>query len=72
MMHGYMHSTINQILVGAERSLWYLGEPHTMVLVITTTMFPVLVCTPMNLFDANTYTEQDRDGDGDGDVWDMQ
>jgi hypothetical protein len=37
-------------------------------------MFPVLVCTPVNLFDANTYTEQDRDGDGDGDgdVWDMQ
>jgi hypothetical protein len=26
----------------------------------------------VNLFDANTYTEQDRDGDGDGDVWDMQ
>lgn len=34
MMYGYMHSTIYQILVGAEHSLWYLGEPHTMVLVI--------------------------------------
>lgn len=36
-----------------------------------TKMFPVLVGTPVNLFDANnTYTEQERDGDGN--VWDME